>query len=235
MATTEQLQNAPYSAPVSIAKVGQSMVMSGPWIMWVNNLYSVISQLQNSSSGSGTVTHTDGDLALNRLVIGNAGADIKTIPSGVAGQILYSAGPTLPPLFGSPPSGVPAGGLTDQVLKKNTNTTGDYSWSENAGPITINDQLSSYVLVAADMDSNTKVVVDSASAETLTVPASASVPADIGTTVLASQKGAGQLTIVADVGVTLNTASSLTARTRYSSVGMTQISLDVWDVFGDLT
>jgi len=74
-----------------------------------------------------------------------------------------------------------------------------------------------------------------ASASTFTVPTNASVAFPIGTTLTVIQLGAGQITLTAAGGVTINTPSSLTARVQYSTIAVVQVSANVWVAGGDLT
>lgn len=74
----------------------------------------------------------------------------------------------------------------------------------------------------------------SASAVSITVPANASVAFPIGTVLHVRQAGAGQVTLVADTGVTLNTPETLKARKQHSTVSVVKVGTNEWDVIGDL-
>ncbi len=91
----------------------------------------------------------------------------------------------------------------------------------------------SYTLVTAD--ANTVVDVNLGTALTLTVPLNSAAPMPIGTRVRIVQIGAGQVTVAATGGVTLNTARSLTTRAQYSVIELRKRSTDTWVVSGDLT
>lgn len=66
----------------------------------------------------------------------------------------------------------------------------------------------------------------------LTVPAGIF---PVPTTIVINQAGAGTVTLVADDGVTINSASSLTTKSQYSTIGLLQIGTDLWTAVGDLT
>lgn len=75
----------------------------------------------------------------------------------------------------------------------------------------------------------------SATGVTWTIPPNSSVAYRIGTVIQACQYGAGQITIAAGAGVTIRTASSLTSRAQYSTIGVRKRATDEWVAFGDLT
>lgn len=93
----------------------------------------------------------------------------------------------------------------------------------------------SYTLVLGD--ANNGVTMDNGSANTLTVPPNSSVAVPVGSSVVVAQKGAGQTTIDAGVGVTLLVDASLTLDmfAQYSVVSLLKIATDTWIVAGSLT
>lgn len=91
----------------------------------------------------------------------------------------------------------------------------------------------SYTLVLTDAFLCVEMI--SASAVNVTIPPNSSVAFQVGTTVSFLQYGAGQVTLVPGVGVTLRTASSLTTRIQYSSIGIRQRAINEWVVTGDTT
>src|SRR5271157_83843 len=98
---------------------------------------------------------------------------------------------------------------------------------------TVNTQNTSYV--AALTDNTNVVVMNVGSACTFTVPPNSSVAFPVGSVLTVIQEGTGQVTLTAGAGVTINNPSSLTTRTRYSTVSLTQVSANVWVAAGDLT
>jgi hypothetical protein len=90
-----------------------------------------------------------------------------------------------------------------------------------------------YTLALAD--AGQLVTLSNASGITLTVPANGTVAFPIGTIVMLAQIGAGQVTVAAAGGVTINKAASLTARVQYSALWLTKYLSDTWLLTGDAT
>jgi 3D (Asp-Asp-Asp) domain-containing protein len=88
-----------------------------------------------------------------------------------------------------------------------------------------------YTLAIADFNADTITTMDNVSANTVTVPPSVF---PVGAQLLVSQIGAGQTTIVAGSGVTLN-AVGLKITAQYNAITMVQTATNVWYVFGNLT
>ncbi|MBT9156634.1 MAG: hypothetical protein DDT37_01622 [Firmicutes bacterium] len=102
-------------------------------------------------------------------------------------------------------------------------------------PLTINARTTSYTLLITDAD-GVLVTMDSATAITLTVPAAAAVPFQIGTQILVKQLGTGQVTIAPATGVTLRSADgALRCRAAFSVAGLILMSPNTWSVMGDVT
>jgi len=79
------------------------------------------------------------------------------------------------------------------------------------------------------------VEMNVATANTLTVPANASVAFAVGTQILVLQTGAGQTTIAGDSGVTVNSAGGgLTLLGQWSSAVLVKRATDSWVAIGDL-
>jgi hypothetical protein len=93
-------------------------------------------------------------------------------------------------------------------------------------------QSASYTLVLAD---KAKVVeMSNASANDLTVPLNASVAFPVGTQINIVQTGAGQTTVVATGGVTINSATTLKLRARWSAATLIKRAENTWVLLGDL-
>ena len=95
-----------------------------------------------------------------------------------------------------------------------------------------NAQASSYTLVLADTGKMIEMGV--ASANTLTVPPNSSVAFPIGTTLTILQTGAGQCTLTAGAGVTVNGTPGLKLRTTWSSATLIKRATDTWVAVGDM-
>jgi hypothetical protein len=87
-----------------------------------------------------------------------------------------------------------------------------------------------YTLVLAD--AGKRVDMSNASANTLTVPPNSSVAFPTNTLIFVSQGGAGQTSIAAGSGVTLNTAEGLKVEAQYKMVSLIKTATDTWLVIG---
>ena len=92
----------------------------------------------------------------------------------------------------------------------------------------------SYTLSALT-ERDSLIEMGSASALTLTVPTNATVAWPVGTSIDILQTGAGQVTIAAGAGVTVNGTPGLKLRTQWSGVTLFKRATDTWVVYGDLT
>jgi len=100
--------------------------------------------------------------------------------------------------------------------------------------IILNTQTASYTLVLAD--SGKVVEMNVASANSVTVPANASVAFPIGTMIAIDQIGAGQTGIVAASGVTIRSVSGyLKVSGQYSGVTLRKRATNEWVLVGALT
>lgn len=143
---------------------------------------------------------------------------------------------TVSPLAGS----VPANNSNWGVLfapagyKGDTGTTGSNgsngtNGSDLAG---INPQTASYTLVLSD--ASKLVTMDNASANNLTVPPNASVAIPINTQILVQQIGAGQTTIVAGSGVTINSYAGLKLMGQWAMCVLIKTDTNTWTAGGHL-
>lgn len=97
----------------------------------------------------------------------------------------------------------------------------------------LNSQADNYQLVLGDIGK--LVLMTKATANTLTVPANATVAFPIGTQINVCQTGAGAVTFVAATDVTINSAnSSLGLRTQYSTATLIKTATNVWLLIGDI-
>jgi hypothetical protein len=99
--------------------------------------------------------------------------------------------------------------------------------------LTQNAQTASYTTVLAD--AGKLVEVSNASANNLTVPLNSSVAYPIGTQINILQTGAGQTTVVATGGVTINATPGLKLRAQWSSATLIKRATDTWVLVGDLS
>lgn len=94
------------------------------------------------------------------------------------------------------------------------------------------DATTAYSVLAAD--ENVYRRFTSGSGITVTVDLNATEAIDIGAAFHFNQAGAGQITVAGAVGVTVNSASTLTSRTQYSGITLIKVGTDEWDLIGDL-
>ena len=115
---------------------------------------------------------------------------------------------------------------TAQTLTNKTLTAPVINLSTNA-------QAASYTLVLTD---NGKLVeISNASANNLTVPLNSTVAFPVGAQINILQTGAGQTTVVATGGVTINGTPGLKLRAQWSAATLIKRASDTWVLVGDLS
>ena len=132
---------------------------------------------------------------------------------------------------------LPTGTVTSAMILDGTIANADISTTAaiDQGKIadtTINAQTASYTLVLADK--NKLVEMGVGSGNTLTVPPNSSVAFPVGSTITILQTGAGQCTLTAGAGVTVNGTPGLKLRTTWSSATIIKRATDTWVALGDL-
>lgn len=80
------------------------------------------------------------------------------------------------------------------------------------------------------------VTMDNGSANTLTIPANATVAFPVGTVIIVGQKGAGTTTIDATTGVTLNGVSGGQGdiSAQWATVMLRKTATDTWEAWGSI-
>ena len=105
--------------------------------------------------------------------------------------------------------------------------------SAKLGPITTAGKATSYTAVLVDAE--TVVAMNSASAVNFTVPLNSSVAFPVGTQINVLQYGAGQVTIVATVGVTIvSEGSKFKTKAQWAIATLLKLDTDTWVVVGNL-
>ena len=101
--------------------------------------------------------------------------------------------------------------------------------------LTINAQVgTTYTLALTDAAG--LVTLDNASSITLTVPPNASVAFAVGTQIVLAQLGAGQVTVAAGSGVTVNVRGSRNKiNGQYGVASLIKTATNTWLLGGDLT
>lgn len=98
--------------------------------------------------------------------------------------------------------------------------------------VTINNQVNDYTL--ALVDSGAYVRMNKATAVELEVPLNATVAIPVGAKVYVRQVGAGQLTIAAEDGVTINTPETLLLAKQGAACTLIKVATNEWDLEGNL-
>jgi len=110
--------------------------------------------------------------------------------------------------------------------------SGNLSWIPG-GNLVLNTQAASYTLALTDRGK--LVEMNNAAANNLTVPANATVAFPIGTSILVSQLGAGQTSILPDAGVTVRSAGgALNLASQYSMGTLVKRDTNEWYFSGDI-
>jgi len=125
----------------------------------------------------------------------------------------------------------PAGALSE--ITRLTIPGMGIDWQNGPGTLAINAQTASYTAVLAD--SGELVEMNNASANNFTVPLNSSVAFAVGTQINILQTGAGQTTVVATSGVTINATPGLKLRAQWSSATLIKRATDTWVLVGDLS
>jgi hypothetical protein len=179
----------------------------------------------------------DGTTAWNSLAYAyTAGATGPTGPTGPAG----ATGPTGAASTVAGPTGAtgPAGatGPTGPIGATGPNgATGATGATGPAGDPTLvlNPEVTSYTLVLGDASGLVEMNVGTAN--NLTVPLNSSVAFAVGAQISILQVGAGQTTVVATGGVTVNATPGLKLRAQWSSATLIKRATDTWVLVGDLS
>lgn len=117
---------------------------------------------------------------------------------------------------------------------RNTANTGWVSLGDLfSPPLTLEDEVGSFELA---LDQRGRyITVTNAAAVTLTIPAEADVDFPVGTSILIEQGGAGQVEVVGDVGVTVNSAGDkFKTSAQYAVASLIKKGPDTWTLFGNV-
>jgi hypothetical protein len=125
--------------------------------------------------------------------------------------------------------------LTTPTIASFTNATHTHTSDASTGGaigVAVNAQTgTTYTTVLTD--NNKVVTLDNASAIALTVPLNASVAYPTGAQIHLYNKGAGQVTVVGDAGVTVNSSNGLKLRAQYSVATLIKLDTNTWVLIGD--
>ena len=173
-----------------------------------------------TEGGTGASTLTD-----HSVLLGSGTDAITSLTVGAAGEILTG-------VLNSDPAWL-AAGTADQVLTAH-GAASAVTWETPSDLLTINAQVGTTYTLALT-DSSKLITLSNASPITLTIPLNSSVAFSIGTQILLNQLGAGNVTVAATGGVTINSYDSdVVLSGQHSVAGLIKIGTDLWLLFGDI-
>lgn len=201
------------------------------------------------------------DRTVAALDAADAAAQIAMAPS-TGGAVTMLPPPPPPPIFVAPPPSDPMGSagavqanLTAHIVKTVNAHQASAISSIAAGGLAAVDVQSALneldtekanVTLAIITDANANrtlalgdelakwIRMTNGAANTVTVPANATVAFAIGSQINGTQAGAGQTTITPAVGVTVNGTPSLLTRAQFSCWTLIKVNTNEWDLAGDL-
>ena len=174
-----------------------------------------------TEGGTGASTLTD-----HSVLLGSGTDAITSLTVGAAGEILTG-------VLSSDPAWL-AAGTADQVLTAH-GAASAVTWETPSDLLTINAQVGTTYTLALT-DSSKLITLSNASPITLTIPLNSSIAFSIGTQILINQLGAGNATVAATGGVTINSYDSdVSLSGQHSVAGLIKIGTDLWILFGDIT
>jgi hypothetical protein len=192
-----------------------------------------------TTGDTGTVTSTmiaDGTI-VNGDISASAGIALSKLATSTAGNIIvYNSS-------GVPTSVAETGDITISdsgvtAISAGVIVNADISSSAaieltKLADISTSAQTASYTLVLADKAKIVEMSV--ASANNLTVPPNSSVAFPVGSQINILQTGAGQTTVVAGAGVTVNATPGLKLRAQWSYATLIKRATDTWVLVGDIS
>ena len=200
----------------------------------------------SGASGSLTIRGGGYDTAADILFIDKNGAAFKngyvyvgssTPNASAITQIDSTTKGFLPPRMTSTQRDAIASPATGLVVYNTTlNSTDTFDgarWRTDSETIVTNRQTASYTLALSDRGK--LLEMNSASANTATIPLNSSVPFPIGSKIDVTQYGAGATTITATGGVTIRSFTSfLKIAGQYAACTLVKIGTDEWYAYGNL-
>jgi hypothetical protein len=177
------------------------------------------------------------NLASGKAIYLNGGL-LKDATETLTNKTIYGASNTLTVRLANDISGFGTGVATFLATPSSSNFASMISDEIGTGNVLLSDiatnaQEASYTLVLGD---KAKVVeMSNASANNLTVPLNDTVAFPVGTQIHIVQTGAGQTTVVATGGVTINATPGLKLRARWSAATLIKRAENTWVLVGDIS
>jgi hypothetical protein len=218
-----------YSAPT----LGSTSIASGATVSNVDGLTINSTTVPTSK----TLVVTTDKLSVHAATSSSELAGVISDETG-SGSLVFANTPTLiTPILGvASATSVNGTTIPSSKVLVDTDTAQTLTNKTLTGPVinlTTSAQTASYTLVFGD--TSDLVEMSNASANNLTVPLNSSVAFPVGTQIHVLQTGAGQTTIVATSGVTINSATGLKLRAQWSSATLIKRATDTWVAVGDLS
>jgi len=182
-------------------------------------------------NGSGTMSIDNADFQAGSNIVANElDANFGSIVAEITNSVAVDGQSTMSGALAMGANKIT--GLADPVNSQDA-VTKAFIWTGYYSHLEINDQTgTAYTLVLTDDGKYLRF--NNSSAISATIPLNASVAYPIGTQIAIRQVGAGQVTIVATSGVTINSAETLLLRGEKSSASIIKVATDEWDLSGDL-
>jgi len=221
---------------------------------WVNDPINLATDtvgnyMADVSAGTGiSVTHTAGEGSTATIAVGATvvqTTDTGTVTSAmiadgtiVNADINASAAIDKTKISGTAVTVADTGTVTSTMIADGTIVNADINASAaielgKLADVSTNAQTDSYTLVLADK--NKIVEMNKASANNLTVPLNSSVAFAVGSQINILQTGAGQTTVVATSGVTINATPGLKLRAQWSYATLIKRAENTWVLVGDVS
>jgi hypothetical protein len=156
---------------------------------------------------------------------------VLTVNSATSTGLQWSNVPTISTLDDVPDVTITSA-TTDDVLLWNGSAWVNSNKLRILTTFSINAQVASYALVLAD--ANKLVEMNVGSSNNLTIPPNSTAAFPVGAQIHLLQTGAGQTTVVAGSGVTVNGTPGLKLRAQWSYATLIQRSANTWVLIGDL-
>ena len=214
--TYEDIATTTYAAPINNASF--TGTFSAP-----------TGTITSTMLANGTIVDADinssAAIALSKLATSTAGNIIVYNSSGVPTSVTETGDITISD------TGVTAI-ASGVIVNANISATAAIDLGKLAD-VSTNAQTASYTLVLADK--NKVVEMGVGSANNLTVPLNSSVAYPVGSQINILQTGAGQTTIVATGGVTINATPGLKMRAQWSYATLIKRATNTWVLVGDIS